>query len=136
MDLKLVRKDQFETGIFSELYDASGNLLFKTLEHAYFKLYENSKIEWQPKIPAGVYTCKRGSHKLHNMVESFETFEITGVEGHKNLLFHWGNYNKDSEGCILLGKDRIQNMVTSSHLAFSDFMQLQQGLNQFQLEVV
>src|SRR4051812_34647731 len=98
MNLKLVRKEFRQDGIFSELYDEQDNLIAHTLEHAYLlggKGPGEEGYTYIPKIPNGTFTCQRGPHRLHGMDHDFETFEITGVEGHDNLLFHWGNYNKD-----------------------------------------
>jgi len=92
------------------------------------------------KIPDGEYMCKRGPHRLHNMTHDFETFEITGVVGHTNLLFHSGNYNNDSDGCVLLGADRTlapkPAMLLQSKKAFNEFMALQSNVYRFQLTVI
>lgn len=77
---------------------------------------------------------------MHGMTEDFETFEITGVPGHSNLLFHWGNFNQDSEGCILLGERTAEEgngeMITNSRAAFARFMGIQAGIGSFDLIVV
>lgn len=136
MSLTLTRKEYREDGIFSELTDESGALVACTLEHAY-----PMDGSFQPKIPMGKFTCKRGLHRLENMTQDFETFEITGVEGHSNLLYHFGNFNKDSSGCILLGTAFGQNgaqgakMILCSRVAFKQFMTLQEGVNSFELTV-
>jgi len=92
-----------------------------------------------PVIPEGTYECVRGTHQLTTS-KPFETFEITGVAGHTGLLFHWGNWETDSEGCVLLGKVRDtlggRPAVLSSHLAFSDFMYEMSGADMFTLTVV
>lgn len=126
----LTRKKFRPDGIFSELKDQNGNLLAHTLEHSYDGL---------PKILNGTFTCVRGPHRLHNMTEDFTTFEITGVIGHKDLLFHWGNFNKDSEGCVLLGQsEELVNgveMVTTSRPTFAKFMSGLEGVDTFTLIV-
>ena len=122
-----------EDGIFSdfEFDDAPGRFCV-TLEHSY---------DCKPKLPAGIYTCVRGTHALHNGIP-FETFEITGVAGHKGILFHAGNFNRDSEGCVLIGKDIVvdpnsgDEMVTGSKAEFKEFMDRLDGVQSFQLEVV
>lgn len=45
---------------------------------------------------------------------------IMEVPGYKGVLIHWGNYPKDSDGCILVGhyNESIPNMVTSSRKTF------------------
>lgn len=137
MDLILSRKlDRFD-GIFGELRDENDELVAVTLEHA----FPGAPGEWKAVIPEGTFTCVRGEHFLHGMTTPFETFEVTGVDGHSGLLFHWGNFNKDSEGCILLG-DQIHAsaqqpwMVLNSRGTFQQFMDLQAGRAEFQLMVV
>lgn len=137
MNLILQRIRVLEAGIFSHLLDASGKPLFVTLEHAYPK----PSGGFLPKIPAGVYTCVRGRHRLHGMDEDFDTFEVTGVAGHSGLLFHWGNFNKDSDGCILLGNffstdtTGLPVAVMQSRVAFAAFIYLMEGAGTFQLTV-
>jgi hypothetical protein len=131
MDLLLTRKEKREDGIFSVLSNELGSVIAMTLEHS----YDN-----EPKIPNGSFVCVRGQHRLNGMTEDFTTFEITGVEGHSNLLFHWGNYNKDSEGCILLGQNIVTSsdgteMITNSRATFAKFMEIQEGLDSFLLTV-
>lgn len=126
MTLKLIRRECKADGIFSDLCAENGVKLYSTLEHSY---------DCKPKIPNGTYTCVRGKHRLHGMTEDFETFEITGVEGHQGLLFHWGNWQQDSSGCILLGLSRSGDMILHSREAFADFMEGLKGLDSFTLVV-
>lgn len=106
-----------------------------TLDHAYPVGIGNDP---EPKLYDGVFTCVRGPHRLHGMTEDFETFEITGVKGHTDILFHWGNWNKNSDGCVLTGRALIKGdpwMVTDSRDTFAEFMKLQEGVDSFQLTV-
>lgn len=128
--LKLVRTDKSEAGIFGELLDEAGNLIAVTLEHAYLV-----GGEWTAKIPPDTYVCGRGLHKLHGMTNFFETFQILEVPNCTNILFHWGNYNKDSEGCVLLGSARSVDMITHSRATWTVFMQMLEGERTFTLEV-
>lgn len=135
MDLILSRKQYREDGIFGELRDESDELVAVTLEHA-FKSFTGG---WIPIIPQGIFECVRGIHHLHQGAV-FETFEVTGVKGHFGLLLHWGNFNKDSEGCILLGQGISfgpqGEWITHSHdIAFKKFMELQDDIASFQLLV-
>lgn len=133
MDLKLIRKQSSSDGIFSELRNFSDRLIAVTLEHAY---WINDK--WLPKIPHGEYVCIRGLHRLERMKHDFTTFEITGVPNHTNLLFHVGNYNFDSDGCVLLGEEiegpKSHYWIKNSQAAFQKFM-LIQDMNLFKLTV-
>lgn len=130
MNLQLNRLDKRSDGIFGELVSSQGTVYAATLEHAY-----PDGDGWAPKIPSGTYRCMRSMHRLHGMTEDFETFMIMGVEGHSNLLFHWGNWNQDSDGCILLGAKRTGNMVIDSKVTFAKFMAIQKGLDEFDLTV-
>ena len=138
MDLTLTRLQCRPDGVFSDLRTLSGELIAQCLEHGYSAA---GLVDcWVPKIPPGEFKCVRSMHRLHGMSEDFETFEVTDVPGHSNILFHWGNYNKDSDGCILLGKsierapDQTQ-MITNSRETFARFMTLQDGVQEFMLTV-
>jgi hypothetical protein len=132
MDLTLTRQEAKDTGIFSILTDTDGNIVAYTLEHA----YQDADGNWSPKIYNGTFTCVRGQHRLASMTEDFTTFEVTGVEGHSNILYHPGNTEQDSHGCILLGEARVGDSITHSKITFNKFMELQKGLDTFTLTVV
>ena len=136
MDLFLTRDSVGPDGIFSTLTDENGNVIAVTLEHAYV----SGDGTYAAKIPNGIFSCVRGNHQLKGMAAPFATFEITGVTGHKDLLFHAGNYNADSEGCILVGESVASlpsgEMITNSKATFATFMALQAGVTEFSLTVV
>jgi len=125
MTLTLTRTDFTPDGVFGELVDDKGKISLVTLEHS----YDN-----KPKLYDGIFTCVRGVHRLHNNIP-FQTFEITGVKGHTGILFHIGNYNQDSDGCVLVGMECKDKMITHSSIAFSKFTSLLDGLDSFTLVV-
>jgi hypothetical protein len=129
MDLVLTRKRSAESGIYGELTTATGLFVADTLEHAY-----PEGNFYYPKVPPGAYICRRGTHVLHDGVP-FITFEVTEVPGHTGILFHTGNVNQDSEGCILLGEGMTPTHITESRRAFVKFMLLQSDVNEFTLTV-
>ncbi len=141
MDLKLVRIRKASDGVFSELFDENGHKLASCIEHAYPNGDGKPQL-WGPKLPPGRYVCNRGMHRLHGMQSDFETFEITGVPGHTNILFHPGNTQADSEGCVLVGRDFCRStptgpqIINCSRITFDALMVLQVGQQQFSLEVV
>lgn len=126
--LILTRDLYREDGIFSDLVSDDGKLNLLTLEHSYGLL---------PKLPKGDYICKRTVwHK-----KGIPTFEITGVPNATRILFHTGNKEQDSEGCVLLGLARLEGndgvmMVTSSKAAHKQFMAHFEGVNEFPLKVL
>jgi hypothetical protein len=144
MDLFLIRNSKRPDGIFSNLVSSVDGAVLPgsvavTVEHAYL-----GDGGYQPKLQNGTFECVRGKHRLHGMDHDFETFEITGVPGHTGMLFHWGNYNEDSDGCVCTG-DAVSEgdhdgrkhceMVTNSRVAFARFMRLQEGVDRFTLRV-
>lgn len=134
MDLTLTRTEFRPDGIFGFLHTENGFKVACTLEHAYLV-----GAEWHPKVPPGKYVCARGPHRLAGMKDKFETFEIMGVPGHTGILFHAGNWNDDSSGCVLVGRDvrKLGNvqMITDSRLTFAAFMKLQGSAKTFGLTV-
>lgn len=50
------------------------------------------------RIPMGIYDCKPYSGiKFQNV------YLVDGVPGRSSILIHWGNFEKDTDGCILVG---------------------------------
>ncbi len=126
MNMTLRRASFTPFGIFGTLFDAGENIIASTLEHSYNLL---------PKLPDGVYTCRRGMHRLAHMKQPFETFEICDVPGHTDILFHTGNRNEDSAGCVLLGSEVKGSEIAYSRVAFDKFMAIQAGVEEFGLTV-
>lgn len=131
MNLTLRRHQFLPDGVFGEILDDHGDHLFVTLEHSYNQLENN----WYAKIAPGKYTCKRRRSPRFG----FDVFQVMNVPGHSMIEIHPGNWDRDSDGCILIGYGISHSgqgiMVTDSRNAFKDFMNLQAGLNEFQLVV-
>lgn len=131
MDLSLDRADEKRDGIFGEVPE----LKLVTLEHA----YPSGDGTFHAKVPQGRYKCVRGEHTMHTG-EKIKTFEITGVPGHSGILFHPGNYNEDSIGCVCPGMEiitvgRDQRAVTQSRVAWHILMDAQEGVDSFFLTI-
>jgi|SRR5271165_1518512 len=138
MNLKLQRTAAREDGVFGTLLDDAGHTIAFTLEHA----YASGEGSFSAKIPPGGYTCKRGQHQLEGMAAPFTTFQVMDVPNHTNILLHFGNYNKDSDGCILLGEAIVpiptqpgSDMIINSRKTWQKFMDLQTGIDEFKLTV-
>jgi hypothetical protein len=84
-------------------------------------------------IPPGVYRCKRFHGAKYK-----DTFEIV-VKGHTALLFHAGNIEEDSLGCILLGSTRGKlgkdRAVLNSGNTFKKFMARLEDVDEFTLTI-
>ncbi len=130
MDLSLVRLQFREDGIFGSLREPNGDELAVTLEHAYF-----DGADYCPKLPDGNYLCRRRFSPKFKI----ELFEILNVPQHDFIEFHVGNYNRDSDGCVLVGRTIIPvgniQAISASRFTFEDLMDFLDGINEFNLVV-
>lgn len=135
MNLTLTRLSFLASGIFGELDADDESFTLYSLEHSYS--LPDGIEGFYAKIKPGTYTCKRGMHQLEGMAEPFETFQVVDVPGHSNILFHTGNTNKDSSGCILVGLFRSgDTSIMQSRAAFNLLMKAQEGIDEFTLTVI
>jgi len=86
-------------------------------------------------IPEGEYDYKRFHGTKHP-----DTFEIV-VPGHIALLFHSGNTEDDTEGCIILGSDKAYDItekrcVIKSRFAFNAFMDKLKGVTSGRIKFI
>lgn len=85
-------------------------------------------------IPSGIYICERVLSPTKG-----ETFEITNVFNRSDILFHKGNIDDNTMGCILLGEGfgYIYNepAITDSKLAFGEFMEMMKDEKEFRLDL-
>ena len=86
-------------------------------------------------IPVGDYTCNR---RWYNK-GGYQTFEITDVEGRTHILFHIGNRDENTEGCILVaeeyGKLHGTTAILDSGKGFKEFMERLQDVDEFLLHI-
>jgi len=82
-------------------------------------------------IPQGLYRCVR----FHG-TKWPNTFEII-VPGHIAVLFHSGNVEADTKGCVLLGSStgrlKGERAVLNSGVTFKEFLNRTKDLNTFPL---
>ncbi len=99
------------------------------------RTYPREGASEAPKIPAGRWRCTRSF--FHR--GGYATFEIH-VPGFSRLLFHRGNLETDSEGCVLVGErfDRFgwQSGVGQSALAHAELMTMLRGIDECELVVL
>ena len=85
-------------------------------------------------IPAQQYECRK-----HKSPKFGTTFEVSNVPGRTKVLFHRGNYARDTHGCILLaqhfGKIKEDRVVVNSGTTFKNFMALMSDTNVFHLTI-
>jgi hypothetical protein len=46
---------------------------------------------------------------------------IMGIPNRSQIEMHWGNYPRDTDGCILVGMAAEQDMISDSREAFDNF---------------
>ncbi|ENH4988725.1 hypothetical protein ABV725_001959, partial [Campylobacter coli] len=91
------------------------------------------------RIPEGVYNLRRHSpSRFENTLRSITKKDDTminvyndDVPSSRAILIHWGNTDKDTQGCILLGltKDNNNESVGQSRQACKEFYDLMHGKN-------
>lgn len=87
----------------------------QTLGHLYFfsgivKVFECKTLELPWLNNQNQISCiTPGTYKVvkHNSPSKGNCFHIKDVPGRSHILIHSGNYNKDTLGCVLVGKDFI-----------------------------
>ena len=85
-------------------------------------------------IPAQQYLCKRYSSTRYP-----NTFQIMNVPNRTKVLFHAGNFIKDTEGCVLLARKfgvlKHTRGVLNSGETFKQFMEIMDGVDTFHLTI-
>lgn len=126
--MKLIRNDNTpdNKGIFGVLYDSDNIQIAVTLE----RLFNEA-----PKIPVGSYTCQLGTFTLEGYPPA-KYYQLLNVPHCTDILIHFANYTYQLNGCIAVGENCSNNMITNSDKTFDNFMSSLNGLQSFQLEVV
>jgi len=78
-----------------------GMLQIKDLDHDPIYTLENPWLgnqDWISCIPTGTYECVPYSSEKYP-----DVYKVVFVKDRDDILFHWGNYERNTAGCILLG---------------------------------
>lgn len=89
---KLKRSIIANTAILGIWTDPRGLELCRTLENPYRKTTKDSAI------PCGTYECE-----IDN-TGKFQFYKVLNVPNRQAIEIHEGNYERDTEGCILVGE--------------------------------
>lgn len=113
MELKLIRKIFTDDSTIGELY-INGSFFCYTLEDKVRPV----KIKNITAIPAGRYEV------IINWSDRFKMLMplLLNVLNYEGVRIHWGNYSKDTDGCVLLGETKGVNFIGQSKSAFAKFM--------------
>jgi len=89
----------------------------------------------QSCIPAQQYIARKTFSPTYG-----KTFGVTNVPGRSHILFHPGNVEKDTQGCILLGehfgKLRKDRAILNSGKTFERFMRILGVDDEFHLTIL
>ena len=134
-DLELVRLCVAPEGAFGVLLLDGVPAGPVTLERTYPVVESRSRGPQVVKIPAGRYHCVRTLF----FAGGYQTWEVQGVVGHDRLLFHAGNVEGNSDGCILVGR-RFGTLegapaVLESKVGFTTMMNILANRQSFDLLV-
>lgn len=98
---------------------------------------ERPWLENMPKVSCilpGTYKAVR-----HLSPKFGETFWLQDVPGRSEILFHKGNRDDDSRGCILIGESFNHVMgeagITRSEEGFREFLNILEGRNEFTIDI-
>lgn len=89
------------------------------------------KIEGKTAIPYGRYPItldvkspKYSDFKKYPWAEKYDGYlpRLMNVKTHVGILFHVGNYPKDTEGCLLVGENKKVGAVINSVATFQRLM--------------
>lgn len=85
--------------------------------------------------PADTYRAVR-----HKSPRFGETFLLQDVPGRSEILFHKGNIDDDTHGCILVGEQFNpvlgEDGITASKEGFAEFMATVRGLNEIEVAIL
>lgn len=120
MKITITRLDATDRGIFGHLTLDSGPFNCVTLENHVLS------------IPEGIYPITMYASPDHGMAT---VPLLHNVPGRSFVEIHWGNWEKDSKGCILVGSERDGWAIDSSQEAFNDLMTQLKGCNDISVEI-
>ncbi|EAM0725923.1 hypothetical protein D3071_03905 [Campylobacter coli] len=140
MKIKIIRRYTGKTCVIGKfkVFNDDDKLLFEcfSLEEDKEGVERNKDL----RIPEGIYDLKRHSpsrfeNTLRSITKKDDDIMINvfneKVPFDRHILIHWGNTDKDTQGCILLGltKDNNNESVGQSRQACKEFYDLMYGKN-------
>jgi hypothetical protein len=75
------------------------------------------KIANSTAIPIGQYTVTIDQSARFGQLMP----HVLNVPGFEGVRIHWGNTDKDTEGCILVGQEKTTDFIGHSRAAFAEF---------------
>ena len=138
MKLELVRIANRPTYCIGKLY-IDGVWFCDTIEDTdrglddSMSVYEilKKKIKGETAIPTGIYKIEiTYSPKYKRMMPL-----LIGVKGYSGIRIHSGNTSKDTEGCLLVGRNTKVGMVTDSRNTYQRLFARLQNAKDILIEI-
>ena len=133
MELRLERKYRSSKYCIDKLY-INGKYFSDALEDPDRGLTDSMSLEEIKRIKVKGDTCI--PYGTYNVTITYSPrFKknlplINNVKGFEGIRIHSGNTPQDTEGCLLLGFNKIKGQVVDSRVTVSKFItQIQQALN-------
>jgi len=83
------------------------------------------KVKGETAIPSGIYNVdmntvspKYVSYEVYKFCDA-KLPRLLNVPGYEGILIHIGNTAKDTEGCILVGENKVKGQVINSTVTFT-----------------
>ena len=139
MNLKLVRIALKEAYTIGDLY-VDGKWFCNVIEDKDRGLDDsmtvreilNKKVKGETAIPTGHYNIEiTYSPKYKRMMPL-----LIGVKGYSGIRIHSGNTSKDTEGCLLVGKNTKVGMVTESRNTYQRLFAMMQGQENITIDII
>lgn len=91
------------------------------------------KVKGQTAIPVGIYTVLMTYSPKYQKIMPL----INNVKGYSGIRIHSGNSSKDTDGCLLVGKNTVVGRLTDSRNTFNALFKrlLQKGSNKITIEI-
>jgi len=122
------RNQETDDGMFGMIVDGITPFAL-TLENMWLNNKRNISC-----IPAGEYECRRV-----NSPKFGDTFEVMNVPNRSHILFHKGNTEDDTAGCILIAEEfgelNKKTAILSSARGLREFMRRLEGIDKFTLKI-
>jgi len=103
-----------------------------TVEDKYRDLEKERKVYGETAIPYGSYEMILSKSTRFKKILP----EILDVPYFTGIRIHSGNTSKDTEGCILVGKNKIKGGVIDSRITFNSLMKKLKGIENLTINIV
>jgi hypothetical protein len=149
MKLQLKRRFKGKDYTIGDLF-IDGKKFCETLEDTDRKLQSNMtldeikkiKIAGETAIPTGTYKVvtnvvspKYSTRDAYKFCEG-KVPRLLNVPGYEGILIHIGNYARDTEGCVLIGENKVKGQVINSTATFKKLYEIISKEKDITIEIV